>query len=640
MISGALNTADVVYFNTADNNCIRHDIKKMSDEAILNDYKKNFKKIIEDELNGFRDASLTLDDCIKNSFNYKDWENLIWKKHNHQHHIPKYAANEVIKILLQDRVKMQNESDFTGIHNLISELISGIKGIGELTVYDIALRIGAGLGKYPEKVYLHRGSLEGAIVLLGKKAVKDRIVEKLVFPDIFRDLESYEIEHILCIYRNNFIPFASRPELNRTYFLTRIFRQPKTDTEPENKERNKTAGYEKGKVTSAFLEPVFNDFSEKIFYENAEDIKFITDETNESLCSSVYNDNFNDGNFVKVVKKDGRQILIPAEEDTNALFNKGRHKEIMEVLKKFEKKPDKEIFARDKIKGAYSYHVNVGHGNTSFLIVCFGDKKNAKPVVVCIDCKRNRAGRDARNFNVCVSYIKNKFSINKFELDIFLLTHPHIDHFSGIVYLLNNRYITNNTEIWLNTHYGYPSSFYNAVLEPLSLKCPRLKFVNPISSNSFSGMNIWYPEKIIKHDGNGSSNTQIERNPNNASVVSQFLFTIGIEKADILFTGDIEMEGWDKVKCPPYLGNIKNYCISHHGSRNGYERNFCHCGQNIKKITDCPNSIQNAILMGKNGAHKGIYYKPLLNDFGNRVKKTEDTRFLEIDLLSGHCYNH
>jgi hypothetical protein len=623
-----------------ENNCIRHDIKKMSDEAILNDYKKNFKEIIEDELNGFRDASLTLDDCIKNSFNYKDLGNLIWKKHNHQYRVPKDVVNKVIKILLQDRAKMQNESDFTGLHNIIAGLISGIKYIGELTVYDIALRIGARLEKYPKEVYLHRGSLEGAVVLLGKNAVKDRIVEKSVFPDVFRDLESYEIEHILCIYRNNFIPFASRPELNRTYFLTRIFRQPETDTELEDKERHKNAVYEKGKVTSAFLEPVFNDFSGKIFYENAEDIKFITDETNESLCSSVYNDNFNDGNFVKVVKKDGRQILIPAEEDEAALFNKKRHNTITETLIEFEGNPDREIFARGEIKGAYSYHVNVGHGNTSFLIVCFRDKNNAKPVVVCIDCKRKRAGRDAINFNACVSYIKNKFSINKFELDIFLLTHPHIDHFSGIVYLLNKRYITNNTEIWLNTHYGYPSSFYNAVLEPLSLKCPRLKFVNPVSLNSFSGMNIWYPEKIIKHNGNESSNTQIEQNPNNASVVTQFLFTIGMKKADILFTGDIEMQGWDKVHCLPFLGKTKNYCISHHGSRNGYQRNFCHNGRTITKITDCRNSIKNAILMGKDGAHKGIYYKPLLDDFGTRVKKTEEAKFLEIDLLSGCCYKH
>ena len=622
-----------------ENNCIRHDIKKMSDEAILNDYKKNFKKIIEDELNGFRDASLTLDDCIKNSFNYKDLGNLIWKKHNHQYRVPEDVVNKVIKILLQDRAKMQNESDFTGLHNLISELISDIKGIGELTVYDIALRIGAGLGKYPEKVYLHGGSLEGAVVLLGKKAVKDRIVEKSVFPDVFRDLESYEIEHILCIYRNNFIPFASRPELNRTYFLTRIFRQPETDTELEDKERHKNAVYEKGKVTSAFLEPVFNDFSGKIFYENAEDIKFITDETNESLCSSVYNDNFNDGNFVKVVKKDGRQILIPAEEDEAALFNKKRHNTITETLIEFEGNPDREIFARGEIKGAYSYHVNVGHGNTSFLIVCFDDKNNAKPVVVCIDCKRKRAGRDAINFNACVSYIKNKFSINKFELDIFLLTHPHIDHFSGIVYLLNKRYITNNTEIWLNTHYGYPSSFYNAVLEPLSLKCPRLKFVNPVSLNSFSGMNIWYPEKIIKHNGNESSNTQIEQNPNNASVVTQFLFTIGMKKADILFTGDIEMQGWDKVHCLPFLGKTKNYCISHHGSINGHRRNICHLNhKNIKYITDCPNSIQNAILMGKDGAHHGIYSKEVLDGkFKRKIKKTEDADFLEINLLSGVC---
>lgn len=627
-----------------ENGCVGHDgMKKISDERIVKDYEKNHKQEFKYELDAFR--NLSLKECIKNSLNYMDRLDNRWKRHPHQRLISKEAANKAIKTLLLYSSKISNANDFCSLHLLIKDYIGNINGIGDLYIYDTALRIGACLRKEPEKVYLHSGSLKGAINLLEKRNVKKLILKNTDFPDAFQGLKPYEIEHILCIYRNNFIPFASRPELNRTYFLTRIFRQPETDIEPENKERHKNAAYEKGKVTSAFLEPVFNDFSGKIFYENAEDIKFITDETNESLCSSVYNDKFNDGNFVKVVKEDGRQILISAEEDTDALFNKDRHKEIIEVLKKLEKEPNKEIFARDKrdnIKGAYSYHVNVGHGNTSFLIVCFDDKKNAKPVVVCIDCKRNRAGRDARNFNACVNYIKDRFCLDKFELDIFLLTHPHIDHYSGIPYLIKNRHITGDTDIWLNCRYDYPSSFYNSVLEPLSSLKPFPKVINPIKSNSSAVMNIWYPDIIIRRTGSASitNNTQIEKNPNNASVLTQFSFDIGGKKAGILFTGDIETEGWDKVKCPPYLGNIKNYCISHHGSKNGHERNFCHCGQNIKKITDCPNSIQNAILMGKDGAHDGIYYKPLLYDFGTRVKKTEDTRFLEIDLLSGCCYNH
>ncbi|NDV85038.1 hypothetical protein, partial [Bacteroides sp. 51] len=43
-----------------------------------------------------------------------------------------------------------------------------IKGIGPLAIYDAAIRLGIYRGIQPEVIYLHRGSLQGAIKLLGK----------------------------------------------------------------------------------------------------------------------------------------------------------------------------------------------------------------------------------------------------------------------------------------------------------------------------------------------------------------------------------------------------------------------------------------------------------------------------------------
>ena len=410
------------------------------------------------------------------------------------------------------------------------------------------------------------------------------------------------------------------------------------DAESHSNMENGSGVHEKGRVLSAFLEPVFTEFDKKTFYENAEDMEFITFETFESLCNSIDAGGFGDGSFVKIIGKDGELVLSSAEEDEGPLLNKKKHGEITENIARLEGKSDGNIFQRGKITKALSYHVNVGHGNASFLVVCFDDN-SIKPVIVMVDCKLNNRGSDKINFKACVDYIEDRFSMNghDFELDMFLLTHPHFDHYSGIHFLLENGYITGNTGIWLNCRYDYPGSFYNSVLEPLASLTSSPKFINPIRTNGSRSMNIWYPENIIRRTGNASGNVQIEENPNNASVLTQFLFDIGGREAGILFTGDIETEGWNKVKCPPGLGNIQNYCISHHGSRNGHERNFCHSGQNIGKITDCPNSIRNAVLMGRGGAYPGIYHQPALNEFGTLVRKTEGTRFLEIDLLSGLC---
>jgi hypothetical protein len=52
----------------------------------------------------------------------------------------------------------------------VLELVD-VPGIGELYVYDTALRIGAKLGVFPEKVYLHAGARIG-VRNLGRDARK------------------------------------------------------------------------------------------------------------------------------------------------------------------------------------------------------------------------------------------------------------------------------------------------------------------------------------------------------------------------------------------------------------------------------------------------------------------------------------
>ena len=106
-----------------------------------------------------------------------------------------------------DRWKHTIESQQEALNKHISfdKLYKAIKGItvhgiGELTKYDTATCIGCPNRVYPEVVYLHAGTAEGAKALgiSGKTATKELFVEVC---DAFGKLEPIQIEDFLCIYK-------------------------------------------------------------------------------------------------------------------------------------------------------------------------------------------------------------------------------------------------------------------------------------------------------------------------------------------------------------------------------------------------------------------------------------------------------
>ena|SRR5579863_6225617 len=93
--------------------------------------------------------------------------------------------------------KCQN---FAALIGFLEQTLESVRGIGELTIYDIAHRVGAFLGLEPELVYLHRSTRDGAKVL--GIASKLRMIELSVLPSAFRRLRPYEMEDALCIYKD------------------------------------------------------------------------------------------------------------------------------------------------------------------------------------------------------------------------------------------------------------------------------------------------------------------------------------------------------------------------------------------------------------------------------------------------------
>ena len=119
------------------------------------------------------------------------------KRHPHQRRIPLHvlqAANSRLQAINQ---RLGKAKSFAELHGLIAQQIGPIPGIGDLTVYDIAHRIGAYLSLAPEAIYLHAGTREGAqaLNLTGEMIALSQVPAEL-------KLTPAEIEDCFCIYKD------------------------------------------------------------------------------------------------------------------------------------------------------------------------------------------------------------------------------------------------------------------------------------------------------------------------------------------------------------------------------------------------------------------------------------------------------
>lgn len=125
------------------------------------------------------------------------------KMYSHQWRISKTAMDRARQLLHANSAEISQSRTFDELFALLEAMLKPIDGIGELYIYDTALRIGAYLNLFPTKVYLHRGVREGAERLGLDTTAKTLELE--VIPPAFTDsLEPHEIEDVLCIFKDEF----------------------------------------------------------------------------------------------------------------------------------------------------------------------------------------------------------------------------------------------------------------------------------------------------------------------------------------------------------------------------------------------------------------------------------------------------
>ncbi|MBB6624816.1 MBL fold metallo-hydrolase [Clostridium gasigenes] len=291
----------------------------------------------------------------------------------------------------------------------------------------------------------------------------------------------------------------------------------------------------------------------------------------------------------------------------------------------------------NNITEVYSYHINVGHGNCSIIVI----KYNSDYKIWVVDCSKfdfKNKIMYIQNIERCFDHIKKKFNLNDIKIEKLLITHPHYDHINGIDYLISNGYVK-DTEVWINLYYSWPDTCYSKLLE--RLKTLNLRLIEPKVSSSNNSIEIIYPNNtILRTDPKNVTTYPIysvvpSNKVNNASVI----YKLNLGEKSIIFPGDIEEDEWNKVLgCEKYLKNATYYCISHHGSITGHSRSICpYKSTTIDSIDFCCSNTKKNILMGRDNAYPGIFSEVVLESFKGRLYRTDlsDTgkvpRFMELD---------
>lgn len=289
-----------------------------------------------------------------------------------------------------------------------------------------------------------------------------------------------------------------------------------------------------------------------------------------------------------------------------------------------------------------SYHINVGHGNCSIVLIESGSFYQIWMVDCSIKDKTDHWRSYKGNIELCFSEIAKKLGKDenaKLHINRLFLTHAHHDHYNGIEYLINNGYIDIRTLCYVNIYYQMASKAYNKMLK--ALYDAKVKILEPISENSKEAISFLHPEKRIYRSKATVRNTAddyrvVERPVNDSSVV----ISIKVGGKTMVFPGDLEQEGFNKMSgtgnCGPHLFDAEFYVASHHGSLNGHPTMPCRVQPQRKKwpMICIKNNLKIVILTGRNGAYSKIYSQQVVDEWnqtGKLVISENAPHFVELD---------
>lgn len=311
------------------------------------------------------------------------------------------------------------------------------------------------------------------------------------------------------------------------------------------------------------------------------------------------------------VMRDEVRGLIHAEDFEDAIIQNVNNEVLRNSLNKVKEASLPISFP--KVEGVWSYHVNVGHGNCTVIVF----ESDGQKYMWMVDCSTYDflIHKDySSKLGKCLEDIKNEHGVT--TVSRLLITHVHFDHINGIKYLLKKKIIDSKvTEIWLNYEYHLPSKTYNDILS--MLKGDGFRFILPIVKNSTDNIKVLYPVRNICNPQKKYRVKNCDPAPDNKLNNSSVIYKIAFGDKSMVFTGDIEVEGWKIVgnAAQNEICLSEYYCHSHHGSNNGLYRALYEekSGDLFSRIY-CKDSPKDKIVMGRDGAYSGIYCREVRND--------------------------
>jgi len=145
------------------------------------------------------------------------------KLHNHQSRVPAVVRNDFdhriwhiegdwLRKVEVSRGRWRESPEYTMFDQLYDRLDNiKPKGIGVVTLYDVATRIAAYLGCEEQQLYFHAGVREGWRMLYPAdldrtmwEMSKSKCIPRYMLPDSLRLLPTSEVEDFLCAYRKLF----------------------------------------------------------------------------------------------------------------------------------------------------------------------------------------------------------------------------------------------------------------------------------------------------------------------------------------------------------------------------------------------------------------------------------------------------
>jgi hypothetical protein len=164
---------------------------------IVQDYRWRYVGKTEEELAWFRGQPTVADAIRKAAFALKP----NGARYSHQRWLKDETARMAAEIMLAHEAEIAAAPDFESLHELLGRLLAQVPGAGEMYLYDTAFRLSGKFGRPPTRVFLHRGTRDGARAI-GFDSGRAHI-EMTELPEPLQVLKAYEVEDVLCLYKND-----------------------------------------------------------------------------------------------------------------------------------------------------------------------------------------------------------------------------------------------------------------------------------------------------------------------------------------------------------------------------------------------------------------------------------------------------